>query len=173
MKCLRCQLHDLPSLVQPLNLAESVWQSQRRLKRMLQRRITYLGYHCRTFFNTIFSTTTRETESPVFVPYLPGDMVMVKTRQEITKTLDAWNQLKGCSFMEEMWSLCGSRQTVLKRVTVFLDERDYKIKKCHGVVILRDVMCQGTTDFGRCDRSCFYFWKEEWLKKLSDDGVVT
>jgi hypothetical protein len=29
-------------------------------------------------------------------------------------------------------------------------------------------MCQGTKDFGRCDRSCFFFWREEWLEKLGE-----
>jgi len=27
--------------------------------------------------------------------------------------------------------------------------------------------CQGTSDYGRCDRSCFYFWREEWLEKIN------
>jgi len=30
------------------------------------------------------------------------------------------------------------------------------------------VYCQGTPDLGRCDRSCFYFWREEWLEKLDE-----
>lgn len=91
---------------------------------------------------------------------------MVRSAAEIQQTLDRWNSVKGCSFMEEMWPYCGTEQTVLKEVKRFLDERDYLIKKCSRIVILDGVMCQGTKDFGACDRSCFFFWREEWLEKV-------
>ena len=39
-------------------------------------------------------------------------------------------------------------------------------QKSNGIVILENVICQGTIDFGKCDRSCFYFWREEWLEKI-------
>jgi hypothetical protein len=68
--------------------------------------------------------------------------------------------------MEEMWEYCGTTHKVLKRVEKFLDERDYLIKKCNGMVILEGVYCQGTVDFGECDRTCFIFWREEWLEKV-------
>jgi hypothetical protein len=95
-----------------------------------------------------------------------GEYVTVKSREEIQKTLDRWNQLQRCSFMEEMWPYCGSRQRILKRVEKFLDERDYRVKKCRKIYLLEGAMCQGTRDFGPCDRSCFFFWREEWLDKM-------
>jgi hypothetical protein len=95
-----------------------------------------------------------------------GDMVKVKSWKEIKGTLDRWNELKGCSFMEEMLPYCGTRQRVFKKVRRFLDERDYRIKKCKGMVILDGVFCRGTIDFGSCDRTCFFFWREEWLEKI-------
>ncbi len=98
----------------------------------------------------------------------PGDFVRVKSAKEIRMTLDRWNQLQGCGFMEEMWPHCGTTQRVLKRVERFLDERDYLVKKCKGIVLLENVLCQGTKDFGRCDRSCHIFWREEWLEKIED-----
>jgi hypothetical protein len=72
--------------------------------------------------------------------------------------------------MEEMWCHCGTTQRVYKRVEKFMDERDYLVKRCKGIVILEGVMCEGTKDFGPCDRSCFYFWREEWLEKLHNPG---
>ena len=71
--------------------------------------------------------------------------------------------------MEEMWPYCGTTQKVFKRVEKFLDERDYLLKKCRGIVILEGIFCEGTKDFGQCDRSCFFFWREEWLEKI-DNG---
>lgn len=70
--------------------------------------------------------------------------------------------------MEEMRPFCDTTQRVLKRVEKFLDERDYLIKRTKGIVLLDGVICIGTGDFGPCDRSCFFFWREEWLKKMDN-----
>jgi hypothetical protein len=91
----------------------------------------------------------------------PGDVVFVKSPEEIKNTLNRWNMLQGCSFLEEMLSYRGTTQRVLKCVKQFLEERDYLIKKCNRIVILEGIICNGTKDFGDCDRSYFYFWREE------------
>jgi hypothetical protein len=156
-----CQIHSLPELAEPLGKLESAWQFfKKRLKRFTKRRLRYVQ-------NTIHEVLRSSPEGPVNrkEEIQPGDVVFVLPREEIRKTLNRWNGLRGCVFMEEMWVFCGTKQRVLKRVNTFLDERDYKMKKCKGIVILDGVLCSGTTDFGTCDRSCFFFWREEWLKK--------
>lgn len=95
----------------------------------------------------------------------PGDVVRVKSKDEIEATLDRWKALKGCSFMPEMWPYCGTTHRVLKRVGRFFDERDQTLRRTKGIVLLEGTICQGTELFGRCDRSCFFFWREEWLEK--------
>jgi hypothetical protein len=94
------------------------------------------------------------------------DLVRVRSIEEIKATLNIWGQLKGCMFMPEMAPFCGSTQIVFKRLERFVDERDYHLKSSHGIILLEGVHCQGTSDYGRCDRSCFYFWREEWLEKI-------
>jgi hypothetical protein len=59
-----------------------------------------------------------------------------------------------------------------KRARKFLDERDYKVKECCGIVILEGITCEGTKDFGDCDRSCFFFgersgWRRSGRKARS------
>ena len=49
----------------------------------------------------------------------------------------------------------------------FMDERDYKMKKARGVILLENVICNGTPTFGPCDRCCFLFWREEWLERVT------
>lgn len=95
-----------------------------------------------------------------------GDLVRVRPREEILATLDAWKELKGCYFMPEMWAYAGTTQRVLKPVERIVDERDYRVRKCRGVVLLEGAICPGTELFGKCDRSCFFFWREEWLEKI-------
>jgi hypothetical protein len=144
---------------------EGLWQLRNRFKRIFKRRLTFL-------INLIHSRK-RDFVSPaapvvevMYEPLKPGDWVRVRSREEIQATLGNWNSLKGCTVMEEMWHYCGTRQQVLKRVERFLDERDYHTKKVRRMVILDRVNCQGTVDFGPCDRNCFFFWREEWLEKI-------
>jgi hypothetical protein len=95
-----------------------------------------------------------------------GDLVRVRSRQEVEATLDRWKELKGCAFLEYMWQYCDTNQRVLKVMERFLDERDYRVRKCKGVILLEGNICHGTPTFGRCDRCCHLFWREEWLEKI-------
>jgi hypothetical protein len=87
-------------------------------------------------------------------PLLAGDWVHVKSREEIEETLDRWKEYKGCAFLEYMSQYCGTKQRVLQPLERFLDERDYKVKKCRGVVLLENVICRGTPIFGRTCSRC-------------------
>jgi hypothetical protein len=95
-----------------------------------------------------------------------GEWVRVRTFEEIQATLNPFKELKGCAFLEDMRQYCGSVQRVLKPLERFLDERDYQVKRAKGIVLLEGVYCRGTPVFGRCDRSCLLFWREEWLEKV-------
>jgi hypothetical protein len=95
-----------------------------------------------------------------------SDRVRVRSLEEIQATLNPWKELKGCAFLPYMVEYCGTTQRVLQPVNRFLDERDYKVKKVRGVVLLEGVICSGTPVFGHCDRGCHLFWREEWLEKI-------
>lgn len=95
-----------------------------------------------------------------------GDWVRVRSREEIEKTLDSRGECLGCLHMSEMWQYCGTIQRVLKPVQRYLDECDYKIRQCRGVVLLDGIICQGSAFPEGCDCSCPIFWREEWLELL-------
>lgn len=97
-----------------------------------------------------------------------GDYVRVKPVAEILKTTNHWNQVKGCAFMPVMEKYCNTVQRVWKEMRRFVDERDFKIKKTNGIILLEDVICEGTEGHGRCDRACLHFWRKEWLEKIPD-----
>jgi hypothetical protein len=136
-----------------------------RLKRFLR------PYYLRLFYG---SGTAKASvpgmvaaQSALIEPVLAaGERVRVRAEEEIVATLDQWGKLKGCRFMPEMRPYCGTEQTVLKPLERFFDEREYALKKAKGLVLLKDVMCQGVDLSGRCDRSCFFFWRVEWLEKI-------
>ena len=95
-----------------------------------------------------------------------GDWVRIRSWDEIQPMLDPFHETRGCAFLEDMRQYCGTKQRVLKSMERFLDERDYKVKKVKGVILLENVICNGTPAFGKCDRCCFLFWREEWLEKI-------
>jgi hypothetical protein len=99
--------------------------------------------------------------------FVAGDLVRVRSEEEIRATLNTWNELKGCMFMDGQRQYCGTTQRVLKSVERFVDERDYRVKKAKGIILLEGVLCEGAPDYGRCDRACFYYWREEWLEKIA------
>ncbi len=95
-----------------------------------------------------------------------GDWVRVKSLEEIMITLNMWRQLRGCAFMAEMEPYCGTVQRVLRPVQRFVDERDLRVVRSRGIVLLEGLVCQGTAGIGPCDRNCLYFWRVEWLEKI-------
>ena len=121
--------------------------------------------------NKVAANGAAERSAPVSAALKAGDWVRVKPLEEVEATLDRWKELKGCAFLEYMSQYCGTRQRVLQPLERFLDERDYKVKKCRGVVLLEGVICRGTPAFGRCDRCCFLFWREEWLERIPAPGI--
>jgi hypothetical protein len=160
-----CHSVHLDGISEPLSLVEIVWQLRYKLKRVLKRRFNYLRNRISRAGRTARASTGPEVNA-ASQALVAGQSVRVRSREEIQATLDNWNYLKGCGFMEEMWQYCGTKQQVLKPVQRFLDERDYRVKKARGVVLLEGLHCKGTIDYGRCDRNCYYFWREEWLEKV-------
>lgn len=97
-----------------------------------------------------------------------GDRVRVRSKEEIRQTLDEYDKYKGCLFVSDMWQHCGREYRVLKVVEHFYDEAKFKVKKCYDTVILEGVVCEGISKAfkQRCDRTCFFFWKEAWLERV-------
>jgi hypothetical protein len=176
-----CQIPCLPYLAdgyaefgpQPLD---------QRLKRLLARVWNNLVKKTlKKGYGLYISWASRRTQKPgegeisasqsSMINFAAGDIVRVRSRKEIHATLNPWKELRGCAFLESMWQYCGTTQRVLTPLEQFLDERDYKVKKVRGVVLLEGIICHGTPVFGRCDRCCHLFWRMEWLEKVDGQAV--
>lgn len=97
----------------------------------------------------------------------PGDLVRIKSKDEIIATLDAQNRNKGLSFDGEMLSYCGGVARIKTQVNRLIDERNGKVvnikRDCY---ILDGVVCKA--DYNRfCTRSTYPYWRSVWLDKLS------
>jgi hypothetical protein len=96
----------------------------------------------------------------------PNDWVKVRSEKEIFDTLDAQGKLRGLRFTPEMAKFCGRRFRVYKRLDKILLEATGELRRIKTpTVILGGVVCDGSAH-GGCDRSCFCFWREEWLKRV-------
>jgi hypothetical protein len=97
---------------------------------------------------------------------LPGDLVEVRSVREIFATLNGEDKLKGLRFNPEMAKFCGKRFRVYKRLDKIIVETTGELRNIRTpTVLLEGVFCDGKAH-GRCDRSCFGFWREAWLKKV-------
>jgi len=96
-----------------------------------------------------------------------GDLVEVFPYRQILKTLDENGQLDNMPFMPEMIQYCGQRFRVHKRVNyVCVDGNG--MGALNKTVTLENIRCDGAFHSG-CQKACFLFWKEDWLKKCSAD----
>lgn len=100
-------------------------------------------------------------------PHLkPGEWVEVRSTKEILSTLNAQGKLMGLRFGPEMAKFCGKRFKVYKRLDKIIIETTGELRKIKTpTVILEGVFCDGSAH-GGCDRSCFCFWREAWLKRV-------
>jgi hypothetical protein len=97
-----------------------------------------------------------------------GECVEIKSEQEILATLDGNRRYKGLYFMGGMRNFCGQRVRVYKRAERILLESTEELRKMKHTVLLEGVVCDGE-DWGGCDRSCFYYWREAWLRRAKQD----
>jgi hypothetical protein len=95
-----------------------------------------------------------------------GELVQVRSLQEIKATLDSKGALRGLSFMPEMEMYCGQRLRVSKRVRRIMMESTGELRRLTvPTVLLEGASCDGSAHHG-CDRSCPCFWREQWLKRV-------
>lgn len=95
----------------------------------------------------------------------PGEFVEVKSVEEIMATLDTNRRNKGLRWMTGMNKYCGNQYRVLRRVERIILESNGELRKMKNTVLLENVMCDGKA-FNGCDRSCFHFWREAWLRRI-------
>jgi hypothetical protein len=101
-----------------------------------------------------------------------GDVVEVRSKEEILRTLDRRGELDGMPFMPEMFAMAGRRLRVVSSAHKTCDT----IKKTGGrrltdAVHLEDSRCDGAAHDG-CKAGCLIFWKTAWLKPVSESEAA-
>jgi hypothetical protein len=98
-------------------------------------------------------------------PWRPGELVEVRSLDEILATLDERGSLDGMPFMAEMAAYCGHRFPVHRRVDkVWEYAHATGVRRVRGAVLLKTLRCDGGSH-GGCQAACELIWKEAWLKR--------
>lgn len=95
-----------------------------------------------------------------------GELVEVRSKEEILATLDENGRLDGLPFMPEMLKFCGKQFHVYKSAHKTCDN----VSKSGGrqlpnAVHLSNLRCDGAAH-GGCQAACLLFWKDAWVKRV-------
>ncbi len=109
----------------------------------------------------------------------PGELVRVKSHEEILKSVDSSNRNRGMYWDAELVPYCGGTYRVLKRVTKLIDEKTAKMVEMKTpCIILDSVVCQARYSSCRmlCPKAMYPYWREIWLERVekvekNDTGV--
>jgi hypothetical protein len=101
-----------------------------------------------------------------------GELVQVRSKDEILQTVNGRLLNRGLSFDVEMVRFCGSQQRVLRRVERIVDEKTGRmIRLPNPAIILDGVACSGNLSTSRmfCPRAIYPYFREIWLQR-ADGG---
>ena len=176
----KCQFQVLDQTGQPLSAPERFWVRTRNRVRFASRRTAKALLHPRQAWTRLRDMLAErgqlpEARAPVRIDPLglrPGERVRVKSVEEIRETLNDTGRCDGLEYMAWVQDdFCGRAFTVRKRIDRFFDERRRVMLKLRDVVILDEVFCEpdpkGTGPLAGCKKTCFLFWKEAWLERVS------
>ena len=100
----------------------------------------------------------------------PGDLVEVKSADQILQMLDNNGTSDRLPFMPEMIPFCGKRFHVsLRAVKTCWYGHGSGMRRFPGedVVLLDGLRCSGA-DHDGCQKACNIFWRETWLRKIEN-----
>ena len=101
-----------------------------------------------------------------------GDLVEVRTKEQILATLDKHGRLKELPFMPQMFQYCGQRFKVYKRAHKTCDTVNPIRGRWVSDAVHLDLRCDGAA-YGGCQAACLVFWKTAWLKPVDEMGKAT
>ena len=105
----------------------------------------------------------------------PGDLVRVRSYENILATLDSANKNAGLFFDAELVPYCGGTYRVKARVHQFIDEASGRMSFLKTpAVILENVWCRSRYSACRmfCPRSIYSWWREVWLERVPEEASM-
>jgi hypothetical protein len=156
----------------------SGWDVSQYIKPVTSRSFT-LFQMLKALYITLYNRIKRSTGGPEYGAALgegtktpavslnlkPGELVEVKSREEIIATLDLQGRNRGLRMDHEMLRHGGRQYRVLTQVNRIILETTGKMREIQNTVILDQVTCEGLCRRA-CARSSYPLWREAWLKRV-------
>ena len=101
----------------------------------------------------------------------PGELVQIRSKEEIMATLNKGLKNRGLSFDASMARLCSQTFRVMRRVERIIDEKTGKMLKMrHDCIMLEGGICNGLISGSRlgCTKGVLIFWREAWLRRVGE-----
>jgi hypothetical protein len=101
----------------------------------------------------------------------PGELVEVRSKPEIMRTLNKKLRNRGLSFDTEFVQYCGKKHRVRSRVNRIINEKTGAMMElASDCIILDGATCSGNFSSNRmfCPRSVYPYWREIWLKRVKE-----
>jgi hypothetical protein len=171
-----CQMTELPGATTPLS-----WRDMRHYWRDLRSRNVRVSPFITAIALALFNGVQRRAGGPE-VPYRqptdrksspkvdldlkPGELVRVKSRPEIERTLNSASRNRGLWFDREMHRYCGGEFRVASVVRTLVDEASGKpLTMSSPCIVLEGV--SGTGEYlALCPQNDLIFWHEIWLERV-------
>jgi hypothetical protein len=99
----------------------------------------------------------------------PGELVRVKSHDEILRTISVGSRNRGLWWDAELVPYCGKTYRVAKSIHNVIDEKSGKMVHMKSPsIILENVICQARYSPCRmfCPRSTYAYWREIWLERV-------
>jgi hypothetical protein len=100
----------------------------------------------------------------------PGELVEVRSVEEIEATLDGYAQNRGLRIEWEMLRHAGRRFRVLRRVERMILETNGTMREIRHTVLLEGSACEGVCKRA-CARGTHPMWREAWLKRVPEPAT--
>jgi hypothetical protein len=104
--------------------------------------------------------------------FQPGDLVRIKSQEEIEATINGQLLNRGMGFSAEMARFCGRTGRVARQVTQILDEKTGKmIYMKNPCIVLEGIVCEGAFS-ASCPRGIPAYWREIWLDRVDEPALA-
>lgn len=172
-----CQMTELPKAGQlmwwhdPRHYLRDLWSGNVRLVPLVK-----------AVALALFNIVQRKTRGPVAphreaaervtgqIPPLdlkPGDLVRIKSKGEIEKTLMK-SKNRGLWFDVEMHRYCGGTFRVAARIETIINEADGRMLTMKTPCVVLDGVKATGEYIGLCPQVDLIFWREAWLERLGE-----
>jgi hypothetical protein len=96
----------------------------------------------------------------------PGEIVEIRSVNEMRETLDAEGRNRGLPCDIELKKFCGKRYRVFGRLDRMISEATGEMREVKGTVLLEGNTCLCARVLGGCPRQEFCYWREVWLRRV-------